>query len=84
MNLFPLLVIDCMYLGIMKTIWINLQILKEVILDYFWYIWCISNIFFFYPIMIHYAKEYSLDKQQTSYDDLLDALCLSLKGYNIR
>jgi len=36
MNLFPLLVIDCMYLRIMKTIWINLQILKEVILDYFW------------------------------------------------
>ena len=30
-----------------------------------------------------YAKEYSLDKEQTSYDDLLDALRLSLKGYNI-
>jgi hypothetical protein len=30
------------------------------------------------------AKEYSLDKEQTSYDDLLDALRLSLKGYNIR
>jgi len=30
------------------------------------------------------AKEYSLDKDQTSYDDLLDALRLSLKGYNIR
>jgi hypothetical protein len=29
------------------------------------------------------AKEYSLDKEQTSYDDLLDALRLSLKGYNI-
>jgi len=28
------------------------------------------------------AKEYSLDKEQTSYDDLLDALRLSLKGYN--
>ena len=27
------------------------------------------------------AKEYSLDKEQTSYDDLLDALRLSLKGY---
>jgi hypothetical protein len=30
------------------------------------------------------AKEYSLDKKQTSYDDLLDALRLSLKGYNIK
>jgi hypothetical protein len=30
-----------------------------------------------------YAKEYSLDKEQTSYDDLLDALRLSLRGYNI-
>ena len=29
------------------------------------------------------AKEYSLDIEQTSYDDLLDALRLSLKGYNI-
>ena len=29
------------------------------------------------------AKEYSLDKEQTSYDDLLDALRLSLKGYDI-
>lgn len=29
------------------------------------------------------AKEYSLDKEQTSYDDLLDGLKLSLKGYNI-
>ena len=29
------------------------------------------------------ANEYSLDKDQTSYDDLLDALRLSLKGYNI-
>ena len=27
--------------------------------------------------------EYSLDKEQTSYDDILDALRLSLKGYNI-
>jgi hypothetical protein len=26
------------------------------------------------------ANEYSLDKEQTSYDDLLDALRLSLKG----
>jgi hypothetical protein len=30
-----------------------------------------------------YAKELSLDKEQTSYDDLLDGLRLSLKGYNI-
>jgi len=30
------------------------------------------------------AKEYSLDKEQTSYDDLLDAFRLSLKGYNIK
>jgi hypothetical protein len=29
------------------------------------------------------AKEYSLDKEQTSYDDLLDALRLSLRGYKI-
>jgi hypothetical protein len=29
------------------------------------------------------VREYSLDKEQTSYDDLLDALRLSLKGYNI-
>jgi hypothetical protein len=29
------------------------------------------------------AKEYSLDKEQTSYSDILDALRLSLKGYNI-
>ena len=27
-----------------------------------------------------YAREYSLDKEQTSYDDLLDALRLSLIG----
>ena len=31
-----------------------------------------------------YANELSLDKEQTSYDDLLDALRLSLKGYNIK
>jgi len=30
------------------------------------------------------AKEYSLDKEQTSYNDLLDALRLSLKGNNIK
>jgi len=31
-------------------------------------------------IMILFQKNYSLDKEQTSYDDLLDALRLSLKG----
>ena len=30
-----------------------------------------------------YANDLSLDKEQTSYDDLFDALRLSLKGYNI-
>lgn len=30
-----------------------------------------------------YAREYSLDKEQTSYNDLLDVLRLSLKGYSI-
>jgi hypothetical protein len=30
------------------------------------------------------TKDYSLDKEQTSYDDLLDGLGLSLKGYNIK
>jgi len=30
-----------------------------------------------------YAKELDLDKNQTSYDDLLDGLRLSLKGYSI-
>jgi len=30
-----------------------------------------------------YATHYSLDKDQTSYNDLLDALRLSLKGYKI-
>jgi hypothetical protein len=30
-----------------------------------------------------YATEYSLNKEQTSYDDLLDALRLALKGYQI-
>jgi hypothetical protein len=29
------------------------------------------------------ANEYTLDKEQTSHDDLLDALRLSLKGYKI-
>jgi hypothetical protein len=31
-----------------------------------------------------YAKELTLDKNQTSYNDLLDALRVSLKGYNIK
>jgi hypothetical protein len=31
-----------------------------------------------------YAKELTLDKEQSSYDDLLDALRLSLNGYNIK
>jgi len=31
-----------------------------------------------------FAKELTLDKDQTSYDDLLDALRLSLKGYSIK
>ncbi len=30
------------------------------------------------------AREYSLDKEQTSYNDLLDGLRLSLKGYGIK
>jgi hypothetical protein len=30
------------------------------------------------------AKEYSLDREQTSYDDLFDALRLSLKGYRMK
>jgi len=30
-----------------------------------------------------YPNELDLDKKQTSYDDLLDALRLSLKGYQI-
>jgi hypothetical protein len=29
------------------------------------------------------ANEYSLDKEQTSYDDLLDGLRVCLKGYGI-
>ena len=31
-----------------------------------------------------WAKELDFDKNQTSYDDMLDALRLSLKGYNIK
>ena len=30
-----------------------------------------------------YAEELNLKKEQTSYDDLFDALTLALKGYNI-
>jgi hypothetical protein len=30
-----------------------------------------------------YATEYSLDKEKSSYNDLLDALRLTLKGYEI-
>jgi hypothetical protein len=29
-----------------------------------------------------YAKELTIDKEQTSYDDLLDALRFALKAYN--
>jgi hypothetical protein len=31
-----------------------------------------------------YAEELNLKKDQTSYDDLLDALRLSLKGYTLQ
>ena len=31
-----------------------------------------------------YAEELNLKKDQTSYDDMLDALRLSLKGYQIK
>jgi hypothetical protein len=31
-----------------------------------------------------YAREYRLDKEQTSYSDLLDALRLGLKGLRIK
>jgi hypothetical protein len=31
-----------------------------------------------------YATELDLDKKQTSYDDLLDALRLGLKAYNFK
>ena len=32
-------------------------------------------------LLTAWAKEYYLDKKATSYDDLLDALRLSLKGF---
>jgi hypothetical protein len=35
-------------------------------------------------LRIAQVTEYSLDKEQTSYSDSLDALRLSLKGYNIK
>lgn len=38
----------------------------------------------FTSIRTAYADELSLDKEQSSYNDLLDALRLSLKGYNIK
>lgn len=31
-----------------------------------------------------YAKDLSLDKEQTSYDDLIDATRLALKAYRIK
>ena len=31
-----------------------------------------------------YATELTLDKQQTSYDDLIDGLSLALKAYNFK
>lgn len=34
-------------------------------------------------VVTFYAKELTLDKEQTSYNDLLDALRLSLKGYHM-
>jgi hypothetical protein len=38
----------------------------------------------FTSIRTTYANELSLDKEQTSYSASLDALRLSLKGYNIK
>ena len=38
----------------------------------------------YYPsLRTAYAREYSLDKEQTFYNDSLDALRLSLRGYQI-
>lgn len=44
-----------------------------------------SEFCYYYSIVIknRLPIDYSLDKEQTSYNDLLDALRLSLKGYNI-
>jgi hypothetical protein len=44
----------------------------------------VATIFTSLSLRMAVAKEYSLDKENTSYDDLLDALRLSLKGYNIK
>ena len=47
----------------------------------------LHNIFIcarFIKPQVAYANELSLDKEQTSHDDSLDALRLSLKGYNIK
>jgi hypothetical protein len=38
----------------------------------------------FTSIRTAYAKELTLDKKNTSYDDSLDALRLSLKAYNFQ
>ena len=43
----------------------------------------VATTFSFLSLRTAQANEYSLDKQNTSYDDLLEALRLSLKGYNI-
>jgi hypothetical protein len=44
----------------------------------------VATTFSFPSLRTSQAKGYSLDKEQTNYDDLLDALRLSLKGYNIK
>ena len=41
-------------------------------------------LFLIFPYRTTEGKEYSLDKEQSSYDDPLDTLRLSLKGYNIK
>jgi hypothetical protein len=45
---------------------------------------CISLIYIYSKFSFSGAEELNLKKDVTSYDDLLDALCLSLKGYNIK
>jgi hypothetical protein len=40
----------------------------------------VATTFSFLSLRTAQTKEYSLDKEQTSYDDLQDALRLSLKG----
>jgi len=44
----------------------------------------VATTFSFPSLRTSQAKGYALDKEQTNYDDLLDALRLSLKGYNIK